>query len=93
MAEMGIDISEEYSKGVTPDEVVWADVIVALEPEHADYLREDYPSAAMKIVLISERVRDPFNGPLSMYRARRDQLAKLVRDLPLWANAPRKRGR
>jgi protein-tyrosine-phosphatase len=38
MRELGIDISNEYSKPVDPQLVAWATAIVPVQKRHAEYL-------------------------------------------------------
>ncbi len=86
MAEIGIDISTEYSKPVTPNDVDWADLVVVVEHEHAFYLAEKYPTAAAKIHELASDVQDPYCQPLPEYRKCRDRLEELLLRLPIWRN-------
>ncbi|MBI2862231.1 MAG: hypothetical protein HYX89_05380 [Chloroflexi bacterium] len=79
MQERGVDISEEYSKPVTAEAMAWADVVLTVEPEHKEYLSEEYPSAERKFRSLGARVPDPYGGELSEYRQVRDQLEPLLR--------------
>jgi protein-tyrosine phosphatase len=78
MAELGIDISHEYSKPVTPDDLDWADFVVPVQRDHADYLIEDFPDAAAKIRYLEADVPDPYCGPVTEYREKRDVLNNLL---------------
>ncbi|PYV23458.1 MAG: hypothetical protein DMG27_15630 [Acidobacteria bacterium] len=78
MAELGIDISGELSKKVTPDLVRWADLVVTVQQEHADYFAEDFPEATSKLRCLQPDVPDPYCGPLAEYRQVRDILKDLL---------------
>ena len=88
MAEVEIDISDEYSKPVTAQEVKWADIILPVERRHGDHLLEDFPGAARKIRFLESDVPDPYLGPLSEYREKRDVLIALVSRLVESLRAP-----
>jgi protein-tyrosine-phosphatase len=64
MAEMGVDISQEYSEPVTADLLDWADFVVPVQRGHADYLVEDFPEITSKIRLLERDVRDPYCEPV-----------------------------
>src|SRR5206468_1771191 len=74
MQESGIDISDEYSKPVTPDALAWADLVVTVQHCHAAYLLEDDPEDAQKVCVLESEVPDPYNGSLADYRKAREQL-------------------
>ena len=78
MKELGIDISNEYSKPVTSELLAWADLIVTIQRDHADYLIEDFPKIAPKIRQLESDVRDPYCGPPAEYREVRDTLHGLL---------------
>ena len=78
MQESGIDISDEYSKPVTPDALAWADFVVTVQRSHVMYLLEEYPEAKPKVCVLASDVPDPYHGSLADYRKARDQLAVLL---------------
>ena len=78
MAELGIDISDEYSKPVTMQDLDWADLVVPVQRNHADHLIEDFPEAAKKIRFLETDVPDPYCGPVTEYREKRDVLNNLL---------------
>lgn len=78
MAELGIDISNEYSKPVTLENLGWADFVVPVQRNHADHLIEDFPDAAPKIRFLAADVLDPYCGPVAEYREKRDILNNLL---------------
>jgi protein arginine phosphatase len=78
MQESGIDISDEYSKPVTPEVFAWADLVVTVQRSHAAYLLEEYPEAKQKVCFLECDVPDPYNGSLADYRKARDQLEVLL---------------
>lgn len=84
MAEVGVDISQEYSKPVTPQDIEWADVVVTVEQGHALYLAEEVPTGANKFQSLATDVADPYCQPLVEYRKCRDRLEELLLQLPIW---------
>jgi len=78
MAELGIDISDERSKAVTPDLVTWADLILVVQQRHADHLAEEFPEATSKLRCLQDDVGDPYSAPLAEYRQVRDTLKDLL---------------
>lgn len=78
MSELGIDISDEYSKPVTVQDLKWADIVLPVQRDHADHLIEDFPDAAPKIRFLEYDVPDPYLGPLTEYREKRDVLIGLL---------------
>jgi protein-tyrosine phosphatase len=78
MAELGIDISGEYSKPVTAQDLDWADMILPVQRDHGDHLIEDFPDVVAKIHFLDSDVPDPYLGPLTEYREKRDLLYDLL---------------
>jgi len=83
MREIGIDISDEYSKPVTTDALEWADIIIPIQRNHGAHLLEDDPALERKIRFLEYDVMDPYNGSFADYRERRDQLESLLSKLSL----------
>ncbi len=78
MREIGIDISDDYSKPVSPELLQWADIVVAVEQRHADHIVEEYPRLTVRIICLEPDVPDPYNGDLPEYRETRDLLKRLL---------------
>jgi protein-tyrosine phosphatase len=78
MRELGINISDEYSKPVTADLLKWADLILLLQESHMDAFLETYPDFSVKLRYVGTDVRDPYCGSLADYREVRDVLQKLL---------------
>jgi len=78
MSELGLDISDDYSKPLTSRDVIWADVILAVQRNHAAHLAEEFPHIASKIKCLGSDVPDPYNGSLTQYRETRDLLGVLL---------------
>lgn len=89
MAELGVDISADYSKPVTPEAVQWADMIIGVQGSHVAHLLEDYPSAEGKLRSLENDIRDPYCGPVEEYRRARDELRTLLSRLI--SSMPRRR--
>src|SRR5262249_26769746 len=59
MAEIGIDISNDYSKPLTPEHLKWAELVLAVQHNHADHLIEEFPHLASSIRCLESDVHDP----------------------------------
>ena len=84
MTEIGADISYEYSKPLTAEDISWADWVLCLQRKHALYLADQHPAARQKLLTLGADVQDPFHKPVSEYRKCRDQLEALLQSLPIW---------
>ena len=68
MGELGIDISGDYSKGLTSDTLSSADLIVVVQRSFLDHLVELYPTTASKVCSLERDVQDPMGQPICGYR-------------------------
>ena len=73
MLELEIDISAHRSQPVTPEIVAWADYILGMEINHSATLRERYPEADDKILLLPTfgglvEITDPLGGWRGRFR-------------------------
>jgi protein-tyrosine-phosphatase len=92
--ENGVDISHHRSSRLTESLVHDADVILAMEPEHVDYLLDHFPEAAEKVHLLTsfareqgeaaeEGIEDPIGMGLDTYRRVYEKIeAEIERILP-----------
>lgn len=78
MAEVGIDITDEYPKPASAELLAWADMVVPLYDRAREYLCDEGPSVEAKIMCLASEVLDPVGCPIETYRERRDQLADLL---------------
>jgi glycine hydroxymethyltransferase len=86
MRELGIDISKQRSRMLTAELVDQADLILGMTRSHVDSISLLYPQAAEKSFLLREfddsldyyekDISDPIGGPIEVYKACRDQIAK-----------------
>ena len=84
LRELGIDISKQRSRMLSPDLVDEADYIFGMTHSHVDTILILYPQAAEKTFLLREfdetldsyenDICDPIGGSLETYRACRDQI-------------------
>jgi RpiB/LacA/LacB family sugar-phosphate isomerase len=84
LRELGIDISKQRSRTLTPEVVDEADYIFGMTHSHVDTILILYPQAAEKTFLLREfdetldayenDICDPIGGSLETYRACRDQI-------------------
>jgi protein-tyrosine-phosphatase len=79
MWEIGIDISNDYSKPVTDADLQWADIVVGLQRSHLEHLAEKYPSIVGKLRYLGCDIEDPYRSGLEIYRAVRDKLDRAFR--------------
>jgi len=83
MDEMGIDIRAHRSGGI--DEIAdWAHHILVMELGHTMQIRERYPEAADKVLMLGNfggvmEIRDPIGGWRWRFRSSRDTLVRCVR--------------
>lgn len=82
MREIGIDISHEYSKPVTDADLEWADIVVCLQKSHLAHLAEENRQLVGKLRYLGRDIGDPYLGALEVYRATRDEIDGLIRDVP-----------
>ncbi len=83
MSELGMDISEHRSQPITQDLIDSADHILVMEIQHAAKLRERFPSADGKIMLLGTyggliEIADPLGGWRRRFRKSRDEIRDCV---------------
>ncbi|MEE8330792.1 MAG: low molecular weight protein arginine phosphatase [Acidimicrobiia bacterium] len=71
-AEIGVAMRWHRSRQLTAEVVADADLLVALDQEHVDYIAEHFPEA---IVELLDSVPDPYGLSGAVYRQVRDQIA------------------
>ena len=84
MRSLGIDISEQRSRALSPELVAKADFIFGMTHSHVDAITLLYPHAAEKTFLLREfddtldvyekDISDPIGGSLDVYESCRDQI-------------------
>jgi len=86
MKEVGVDISQDYSKPVGRDLLRWADLAVTVEKDLALELRHRHPDMAGKIRHLDADVPDPLraDAALADYVNCRSLLEELLLKLPIW---------
>ena len=80
------------SKGLTEDLLVWADMILVMEPEHKKAILEILPGIEEKVHYLGEYnteigtfiIPDPIGRPLSFYRASFRLIREPIEELILW---------
>lgn len=93
-AEVGLDLSGHLSQGAGDAIVAWADWLLCMETKHARWLRERWPDAEDRIVLLGTfggglEIADPIGGPRSRFRASRDEIGHAVDGFLARLAAPR----
>ncbi|MCB9741881.1 MAG: low molecular weight phosphotyrosine protein phosphatase [Alphaproteobacteria bacterium] len=83
MKELGIDISAHRAQPVTPELVEEADYILVMELAHAAELRDRYPEADDRILLLGTfggkmELEDPIHGWRWRFRRSRDDIRRCV---------------
>src|SRR5437764_2298067 len=89
--ELGIDISHQRSRMLTPDLIQQADYIFGMTHSHIDTVMLLYPQAAEKTFLLREfdetldifekDISDPIGGSYEVYLACRDQIEQGIASL------------
>ncbi len=83
MAEAGMDIRDHKSQPITGEMVDAADHILVMEIQHAAKLRERFPQADGKIMLLGTfgggvEIADPLGGWRRRFRKSRDEIRHCV---------------
>jgi protein-tyrosine-phosphatase len=84
LAEQGMDLSNHEAREVSAELLADADLILCMEPGHAEALRVEFPEAAERIFLLSEMsggkqgVDDPYGGPYEGYVKMVGELSCLI---------------
>jgi protein-tyrosine-phosphatase len=82
--EIGVDLRLHRSGGLDEETVAWADWILAMELDHARWIRELVPAAEDRTLLLGSfgglvEVSDPMGGWKWNFRRTRDELQRCVR--------------
>jgi len=95
MREIGIDLGEHRSRGVTPADARTSDLVVAMAHDHLAWLALHYPDAGGERVLVrafdagpqpaidADDLPDPIGRSLRFYRQQRDRLVRALDHLAL----------
>ncbi|MAT98098.1 MAG: protein tyrosine phosphatase [Anaerolineaceae bacterium] len=84
MAERGLDIRSHRSQPVTDQLMQQADLLLCMETDHAQTLRQDYPVHQHKIYTIRQMagqrgsVRDPYGGSRRQYERMVAEVDELI---------------
>ncbi len=83
MKEVGIDIQDHRAQPCTEELAAWADWILGMEINHAAQLRERYPDADEKIMLLGTygglvEIDDPLGGWRWRFRTSRKDIQRCV---------------
>lgn len=90
LAENGIALEDHGSRQLARVEVDWADIILVMQKEHADMIKEQWPEAGKKVSLlgryltaaeIEEDIGDPYGRSPYHYRVVQSQIAMAVKTL------------
>ena len=87
MYARGIDLTAHRSELISQDLVDWADVILTMQPSHAQVVSAMFENAAQKTYPILQYVgltggiADPFGAPLDVYVACAGDLAKAIQEV------------
>lgn len=81
--ELGIDLSAHRSRGLTDALVGWADYILVMELGHAQVIRDRFPSAEAKVLMLGTfggqmEIADPVGTTRYRFRRSRDELRRCV---------------
>lgn len=76
MAEKGIDISKQQSKGINPQELIDFDVVIAMGCSDKEVCPVNFRG-----VSADWGIEDPFDQPIEAYRKTRDQIESKIKEL------------
>ncbi len=85
MKDMGIDIKSHLSKGLTPEAIERAELILTMTKSHKNALLGIDNSLSGKVMTLSEfsgedgEIPDPFGGDLDTYRSCAKEIKRLVK--------------
>lgn len=85
MAEVGIDIRAHRSRPIAEELVAWADYVLVMEIRHATRVRERWPEADGKVMLLGNfggvlEIDDPYGSWfMGRYRRSRDEIQRCAR--------------
>ena len=84
-AEIGIDISQHRSQGLTGPLVDWADYVLVMEFGHANHIRDHHPDCQELIMLGHMagmmEIGDPIGRWKPRFRRSRDEIRRCVESL------------
>lgn len=83
MGEVGVDISDLRSSGLTPELIDWADHVLVMELRHQMHLHGQFPACDGKVLLLgsfggASEVPDPIGGWRWRFRRTRELLVRSI---------------
>jgi protein-tyrosine-phosphatase len=83
MAEIGLNLEEHRSQPVTRELLDWADYVLAMEFAHGVKLRERYPDAEDKILMMGSfggylEIKDPLGWWKGPFKTCREELGRCI---------------
>ena len=84
MKKIGIDISDQRSAAITPEDVAWADYVLVMSPKHAKILRSRFPEHQDKILILAHfggktQIDDPVGKWIFSFHSCRKSIDKCLR--------------
>lgn len=84
--EVGVDLGDHRSQGVTEELLAWADRVLVMELEHATHLRSYYTNAGEKVLQLAQLggradIPDPLGGWTFTFRSTRRLLETCIEAL------------
>ncbi|MFT6142167.1 MAG: protein-tyrosine phosphatase [Myxococcota bacterium] len=81
--EIGVDIASHKSRPVFAEDVEWADYILVMALHHASAVRDQFPEADHKVLLLGTlggalEIADPIGKGRSRFRSARDEIKRCV---------------
>ena len=93
LAEAGIAYEPHEAKGMTSQDVEWADRILVMEKDHARVIKKAWPEATNKTELLGKYISgdwaeddviDPYGKSPYHYRLAQSQISLAVQNLARW---------
>ena len=84
LKDIGIDISNHKSQGVTEDLVNWADYILVMQMRHSQKIRREFNHVEDKIMMLGtfggqQEISDPIGGWKFQFRWCRNKIDRSIR--------------
>lgn len=90
LVEQEIPVGEHSARQIAKKDVDWADLILVMQREHAEMIRQEWPEAEERLGLLGkyltpagteEDIADPYGGSSYHYRVVQSQIVMAVRSL------------
>ena len=84
LQEMGLDVSDHYSRTVTSEMLSSFNLILTMERGHKEALRTEFPEVAQRVFMLSEMInamydiQDPVGGSIAGFRETLNEIENIL---------------